>query len=87
VSSEPQPSSVRFEPLRPASRRALIAAFVFGPLAWLAVLVLAAMVLHYTGAIAFALAIAATSFVVSIVVLLLIHAARRREEERHAEPR
>ena len=78
---------MHFEPLRPASRRALIAAFVFGPLAWLAALIVAAIVLDYTGAIAFGLAIAATSFVVSIVVLFLMHAARRRQEKRYAERR
>ena len=48
---------MRFEPLRPASRRAVIAAFVLGPLAWLAALIVAAIVLDYTGAIAFGLAI------------------------------
>jgi heme/copper-type cytochrome/quinol oxidase subunit 4 len=78
---------VHFDPLRPASRRVLIAGFVFGPLAWIAVLVVTAAVLNYTGTIAFVLAIAAISFVVSIVVLSLTYAARRRQEERHAELR
>jgi membrane protein implicated in regulation of membrane protease activity len=78
---------VRFEPLRPASRRAVTAAFVFGPLAWLAALIIAAIVLDYTGALLFGLTIAGTSFVLSIVVLSLIHAARRRQEKRYAERR
>jgi zinc transporter ZupT len=78
---------VRFEPLRPASRRALIAAFVLGPLAWLVALTIAAIVLDYTGALLFGLTVAATSFVVAIVVLFLVHAARRRQEKRYAERR
>jgi zinc transporter ZupT len=87
VNSEPGPPLVRFEPLRPASRRAVIAAFVVGPLAWLVALIIAAIVLDYTGALLFGLTVAATSFVLSIVVLSLMYAARRREERRYAERR
>jgi membrane protein implicated in regulation of membrane protease activity len=78
---------VRFEPLRPASRRAVIAAFVFGPLAWLAALVIAAIVLDYTGALLLGLAVTAASFSLSMLVLVLIYAARRRQERRYAELR
>jgi peptidoglycan/LPS O-acetylase OafA/YrhL len=76
---------VRFEPLRPASRRVRIAAVIAGPLLWLAALIVAAWVLKYTAAIELGLLITVASFLVSLLVLLLIHAARRRQERRYVE--
>jgi hypothetical protein len=83
VSGEPERPVVRFEPLRPASRGRMIAAFVLGPLFWLVALIVAAWVLEYTEAIALGLLVAVASFVVSLVVLALVYAARRRQEERY----
>lgn len=77
--------AVRFEPLRPASRGSLIAAFTIGPLAWLVALVVTAWVLRYTSAIALALLVALGSWLVSMLVLCLVYAARRRRERRYAD--
>jgi hypothetical protein len=76
---------VRFEPLRPASRGVMTAAFIVGPLAWLVALIVVAWVLSYTSAIALGLLVAVASFLVSLLVLVLVHAARRRQERRFAE--
>jgi hypothetical protein len=85
VGGEPERPAVRFEPLRPASRRSVAAAFIFGPLAWLVALIGVALTLRYTSAIALGLVVTVASFVVSLLVLLIIHAARRRQERRFVE--
>ena len=85
MSSESERPSVRFEPLRPASRGRLIAAFVLGPLLWLGGLVSAAVVLERSWAIAVGLLVTLASFIVSLVVLALVHAARRRQEKRYVD--
>ena len=46
VSNESEPSIVRFEPLRPASRKRMLLAVVLGPFLWLVGLVTVAAVLH-----------------------------------------
>ena len=78
---------MQFEPLRPASRGRLIAAFILGPIFWLVALVIAAVLLEFTGAILFGLVVTAASFVISMLVLGLIYGARRRDEKRYAERR
>ena len=78
---------MRFEPLRPASRGRLVAAFLLGPILWLAALIVAAVLLEFTGAILIGLAVTAGSFALSMLVLGLVYAARRRDERRYAERR
>jgi membrane protein implicated in regulation of membrane protease activity len=85
VSGEPERAVVRFEPLRPASRGRMIAAFALGPLFWLVALIVAAWVLEYTESIALGLLFTVASFVVSLVVLALVYSARRRQEEGYDE--
>jgi hypothetical protein len=85
VSNELGESAVRFEPLRPATRRRMVAAFVLGPVLWLVALIAAAWVFEYSFAIALGLAVTVAAFLVSLLVLALLHAARRRQEERYAD--
>jgi hypothetical protein len=85
VGSEPDQASVRFEPLRPASRGRLVAGIVLGPVLWLIALAGVAWVYDYGAATGLGLLVTMVSFVVSLVVLALLHAARRREERRYAE--
>ena len=75
----------RFEPLRPASRGRLVAAMVLGPILWLAALVLVAVTVHRTSAIALGLAVTAGAFVISLLVLSWVYVARRRQERRFAD--
>jgi hypothetical protein len=81
------PEAERFRPLRPASRRRLIAAAILGPLMWVVALVVGAWVADRGDAIALALLIAAASFAVALIVLAALYAARRREEGRLAHGR
>jgi Kef-type K+ transport system membrane component KefB len=85
VGSESERPSVLFEPLRPASRGRIIAAFVLGPPIWLAALIAAAWVFEYSWAIALGLLVTLASFLVALVVLALLRAARRRQEERYVD--
>lgn len=87
VSGDTEPPSVRFEPLRPASRGRLIAAFVFGPILWLVALTIAAWLFENSWAIPLGIAVTVASFIVSVLVLALVHRGRRREEERYANSR
>ena len=82
MSREPERPSVRFEPLSTASRGRLIAAFVVGPVLWLAGLIAAAWLSDQSSAIAFALLVTVAAFLVSLVVLAFLHAGRRRRERR-----
>jgi uncharacterized membrane protein (UPF0136 family) len=85
TSDDVRGSSVRFEPLRPASRASLIAGVVLGPLLWLLVLAIAAWVFEYSWAIALGLAVTVASFFVSLVVLTLLREGRVRQEERYVD--
>jgi divalent metal cation (Fe/Co/Zn/Cd) transporter len=85
VSGEAEVSSVRFEPLRPASRGRIVAALILGPIIWLVALVVCAWVVRESWAIAAGLIVTVAAFLVSLLVLTLIHVARRREERRYAE--
>jgi membrane protein implicated in regulation of membrane protease activity len=76
---------VRFEPLRPASRRRMIVALVLGPVMWLVALIVAAALFEYSSSIALGLLVTLASFVVSLLVLTLLHARRRRQERRYAD--
>jgi hypothetical protein len=84
VSNESESSVVRFEPLRPASRKRLVAGVVVGPLLWLVALITVAWVLHFTSAIELGLLIALVSAVVSTILLALLRQDRVRSESRYA---
>jgi hypothetical protein len=85
VSSEVGRPSVHFEPLRPASRGRLVAAFVLGPILWLVTLIAAVWVLDHSWAIAVGLLAAVASFLVSLLVLAIVHSRRRWQERRYAD--
>ncbi len=85
VSSDTEPSSASFEPLRPASGWRLALAFVLGPLVWLAALVAAAWLLANSQVIELGLLVTVVSFLVSLIVLALLRAGRRREERRYVD--
>ena len=78
-------SPVKFEPLRPASRAALIAGVVLGPLLWLVAIAIAAWVFEYSWAIALGVAVTVASFIVSLVVITLLREGRVRQEERYVD--
>ncbi len=78
---------MRFEPLRPVSRRRLIVAIVLGPVLWLVAFAVAAWFLVSTRAIQLGLAITLASFVVGFLVLLVLWTGRRREERRYVDRR
>ena len=80
-------SSVRFEPLQPASRSSLVAGVVIGPLLWLVVLALGAWVFEYSWAITLGLLVVVVSFVVALIVLSLLRAWRVRQEKRYVDSR
>jgi uncharacterized membrane protein (UPF0136 family) len=77
--------SVHFEPVRPASRRSLIAGIVLGPLLWLAALIVAVLLFEYSWAIGLGLFVTVAAFLVSLVVLAVLRGGRRRQEERYPE--
>jgi Flp pilus assembly protein TadB len=80
-------SSVRFEPLHPATRSNLFTGVVIGPLLWLVVLALGAWVFEYSWAIALGLLVVVVSFVVALIVLSLLWAWRVRQEKRYVDSR
>jgi peptidoglycan/LPS O-acetylase OafA/YrhL len=84
VGSDRERPSVRFEPLRPASRGQLIAGFIVGPILWLVVLIVAAWLFDYSRSVAYGLLLTVAAFLVSLLVLALVHVGRRRQEERYA---
>lgn len=77
--------TVRFDPLRPASSRRLIAGAIVGPLLWIVAIVLVAVEVHRSSAVALGLLVAAGSFVVSLVVLTALRVGRVRQERRYVE--
>lgn len=83
--SERVRESVQFEPLHPVPRNRLIVGFVFGPIAWLVALIVAAALFDRSSAITLGLLVVVVSFLVSLVVLALVRAARRRQEKRYAD--
>ncbi len=87
MSTEFDPPAVRFEPLRPPSRRRLITGLVVGPLLWVVALTVGALVLDYTWAIALGLVVTVASLLISFAVLGFLHLRRRRQEERYADHR
>jgi hypothetical protein len=82
---DPATSSVRFEPLHPASRSAVIVGVVVGPLLWLAALVAVAWYFEYTWAIALGLLVTVTTFLVALVALTLFRVARVKQEKRYVD--
>jgi membrane-associated phospholipid phosphatase len=84
VSNDSESSVVRFEPLRPASRKRILVGLVLGPFLWLVALVTVALVLHFSSAIELGLLIAFVSAVVSTILLVLLRQSRVRQEKRYA---
>ncbi len=78
-------SPVRFEPLRPASRRTLIAGILLGPLLWTVALLFAAAAFEYSWAIGVGLLVTFAAFLVSLVVLVVLREGRQREERRYVD--
>ena len=83
MSSQSDPREVQFEPLHPASRKRLIAAFIVGPILWLVSLIVGAFVLKHTRAIGIGVAVAVGSCLIAMVVLNVLLSARRRQERRY----
>jgi membrane protein implicated in regulation of membrane protease activity len=83
VSEDADLQSVRFEPLQPASRAQLVVGIVVGPVVWVAALIVAAIVVHYTWAIGLGLLVALFSVLLSLAALALLRRGRDREEERY----
>ena len=84
MSNDSESSIVRFEPLRPASRKRMLMAVVIGPFLWLVALITVALVLHFTSAIELGLLIALIAAVVSTIVLVILRQGRIRQEKRYA---
>ncbi len=80
-------NNVRFEPLRPVSRRRLVLAIVLGPILWLVAFTVAAWFLVSTRAIQLGLLITLASFVVGFLLLLVLRTGRLREERRYVDRR
>jgi membrane protein implicated in regulation of membrane protease activity len=83
VSSEADRSPVRFEPLRPASRRRLVVGLILGPIFWVIALVVASIVWEHSWAIPVGILVTVACFAVSLVVLSLLYKARRRQEREY----
>ena len=73
-------------PIRPASRRRLIAGIAIGACAWLIALALLARVVH-TGVIAQGLAVTVIAFLVALCVLTVLRQGRIRQERRYVDRR
>ncbi len=84
VNNDPESSVVRFEPLRPASRKRMLLAIVIGPFLWLVAFITVAAVLHFTSAIELGLLIAFIAAFLSTIVLVLLRQGRVRQEKRYA---
>jgi hypothetical protein len=84
VSNDSESSIVRFEPLRPASRKRLLIGIALGPLLWVVALIVVAWVLHDSSAIELGLLVALISAVVSTIGLVLLRQGRVRQEKRYA---
>jgi hypothetical protein len=75
----------RFRPLRPASPARLVAAFLLGPMAWVAAVLAADLLISPTEAIETGLLVTAASFAIATVVLSLLRLGRLREERRYED--
>ena len=84
MSNDSESSVVRFEPLRPASRKRIVVGLVVGPVLWVIALTAVAWVLHISSAIELGLLIALLSAAVSTIVLVLVRRGRLRQERRYA---
>jgi hypothetical protein len=82
---DPATSSVRFEPLHPASRSAVIVGVVVGPLLWLVAIAAVAWFFEYTWAIALGLLVTVATFLGALVALVLFRVARVRQEKRYVD--
>ena len=85
MSRDTERPSVRFEPLRPASRGRLLAAIICGPIIWLVALVAAAWLFVNSWLIQLGFLVALASFLLALLVLALLRQGRLREERRYAD--
>lgn len=76
---------MRFEPLRAASRRRLIAGLILGPVIWLVTLMVVAYLLQNSWAIEAGILIALGSFVIGFGMLAILRQGRIRQERRYVE--
>jgi membrane protein DedA with SNARE-associated domain len=77
----------RFSPLRRASRSTVVLVYIFGPLLWVAALILTGYLVQAQDAIEIGLLVAAAAFVVAIVLLLPQRMLRVRRERENASTR
>jgi hypothetical protein len=84
VSTDSESPIIRFEPLRPASRKRMLLGILIGPLLWLVALITVAWVLHISSAIELGLLIVFASAAVSTIILVLLRQGRIRQEKRYA---
>jgi hypothetical protein len=87
VGSDADRPSVRFQPLRPASRGRLAVALVLGPLLWVVALAVAAWLFAYTWAIQIGLLVTLGSFLVALAMLAVLRTGRERQARRYADRR
>jgi ABC-type Na+ efflux pump permease subunit len=85
VGYDAEQRSVRFEPLRAASRRRLIAGLILGPVIWLVALMIVAYLLQDSWAIEAGLLITLGAFVIAFAVLAILRQGRIRQERRYVE--
>jgi hypothetical protein len=86
--SKPAPPAptASFEPLRRPARGGRAVLILLGPLAWLAMLFVVALLVERGEAVEIALAVLAVSFLLSLVFLLWTRRARDQEEQPASEP-
>lgn len=77
---------MRFDPLRPAPRRRLIAGIAIGAGAWLITLALVALV-SSAWVIVQGVAVTVIAFLVAVCVLLVLRQGRIRQERRYVDGR
>jgi hypothetical protein len=82
MSSGTDPLLDRFEPLDRGRRVKLALAWVFGPVLWLAALVVALFLTKHTNAIEIGLLISFGMFVISTMGLIALYGGRLRQEAR-----
>lgn len=74
-----------FTPLRRADRTHRILLFAFGPLLWLAALIVVGIVVHKTNVVGIGLLVTVVAFVCSLLLSLAARWLRLRDEREAAE--
>ncbi len=83
--SAPDGFPAQFTPLARANRARQILVFVFGPLLWLAAVVVVGVVVHKTYVVELGLLITLIAFVCSLLLSLVARGLRLRDEREAAE--